>query len=161
MVFTQTQRTSLGFMIASGTPQSYLELLSRMAETIADELGLSLVTASKDVENLRTTFFIRLAGLPTKAGAKPDLVIEIATNLVLPEADALAHVRECWRYDGEKLAFYELQNGQYVEPSASPAFPFVQAEDLGAFLEQNDADGADTVVWRLKTLLQKHKPSSN
>ena len=162
MVFTQTQRAGLVFMTASGTPQFYLDLLCRMAETIADELGLLLVTASKDEEKLRATFFIRLAGLAsTKSDAKPDLVIEIATNLVSPEATELGNVRECWRYDGAKLAFYELQNGEYVEPSASLAFPFVQAEDLAAFLEQSAADGADTVVWRLKSLLQKHKPASN
>ena len=162
MVSAQTQRAGLGFMTASGTPQSYLELLSRMAETIADELGLSLVAASKDEENLRAAFFVQFAGLPTKkADPKPDLVIEIATNLELPVADELAHVRECWRYDGEKLKFYELQKGEYVEPSASLAFPFLQAEDLAAFLEQSEADGADTVLWRLRMLLQKHKPASD
>ena len=149
-------------MTESRTPEFFLDLLSRMAETIADELGLSLVAASKDEENLRASFFIQFAGLPTtKADPKPDLVIEIATNLVLPVADELAHVRELWRFDGEKLKFYELQKGEYVEPSASLAFPFVQAEDIAAFLEQSEADSADIVLWRLKTLMQKHKPVSN
>jgi hypothetical protein len=149
-------------MITARTPEFFLDLLCRMAETIADELGLSLVTALKDEANLRAAFFVQFAGLPSnKIASKPDLVIEIATNLVSPTASELGEVRECWRYDGEKLKFYEFQNGEYVEPSASLAFPFVQAEDLAAFLEQSEADGADTVVWRLKSLLQKHKPASN
>ncbi|NOT64381.1 MAG: hypothetical protein HOP19_29535 [Acidobacteria bacterium] len=149
-------------MIESKTPLFYFDLLSRMAESIADELGLSLVAASKDEENLRAAFYVQFAGLPTtKADPKPDLVIEIATNLVSPAATELGNVRECWRFDGEQLKFYELQKGEYVEPGASLAFPFLQAEDLAAFLEQSKADSADTVLWRLRMLLQKHKPASD
>jgi hypothetical protein len=160
MVFTQTQRAGVVAIHKNNEP-IFHDLLCRMAEVIADELGMSLIAESgqAQADALSKAFHVCLPGLPVRAGAAPDLMIEIVMTEATPEA---AHgIRECWRFDGERLAFYALRNGVYQEQNDSLAFPFVQAEDLAAFLEQSKADGTETVLWRLKTLMQKHKPVSN
>ncbi len=58
------------------------------------------------------------------------MVIEIdvtSPSLAKLPIFAQAGVPEVWRFDGNRLAVYELSGGEYVEREASVAFPAVTA----------------------------------
>ena len=52
-------------------------------------------------------------------------------------------VPEFWRYDGQSLRVYELQEGDYCEADVSPTFPTVPKTRLYEFLEQAREDEVD------------------
>lgn len=43
---------------------------------------------------------------------------------------------EVWRYDGQRLQIYQLQQGEYLESAISPTFPLLPATRVEEFLEQ-------------------------
>ena len=49
-------------------------------------------------------------------------------------------VPEFWRYNGQDLRIYTLQEAQYVECDRSPTFPWMQKEYLYNFLEEAQQD---------------------
>jgi Uma2 family endonuclease len=58
----------------------------------------------------------------------PDLVVEIDithSDINKPALYASMGVPELWRYDGQELHIYQLQNYEYVETDGSPTFPQV------------------------------------
>jgi Uma2 family endonuclease len=70
----------------------------------------------------------------------PDLVIEI--DITNPSLDkfpifAQAGVPEVWRFDGSRLAIYELSGGEYRERDTSIAFP-AAAGDITAFIKESE-----------------------
>jgi Uma2 family endonuclease len=79
----------------------------------------------------------------------PDLAVEIdITSSSLNQFDIYADlgVMEIWRYDGEKIKFYQLQNGEYVECDHSPTFPTLPATKVDEFLDQCQILGVTTAV---------------
>ncbi len=73
----------------------------------------------------------------------PDLIIEV--DITHTDIDKLAlyssmKVPEFWRYNGETLRIYKLQNGQYVEVENSPTFPGVEKGKLYEFLAECEID---------------------
>jgi Uma2 family endonuclease len=73
----------------------------------------------------------------------PDLVVEI--DITHTDIDKLRlyssmGIPEFWRYDGEILKIYVLQNGQYGEVDLSPTFPKVPKTKLYEFLAQARQD---------------------
>lgn len=76
----------------------------------------------------------------------PDLVLEIDMSSgsldKLPIYAAIG-VPELWRYDGNKLEVFVLQqlDGEYEAVSNSPTFPWMEMEVIPRFLRQSLVDG--------------------
>ena len=71
----------------------------------------------------------------------PDLIIEI--DITGPSLDkfpifARMGVPEVWRFDGSRLAIYELFGGDYQERDTSLAFPAVAASDITALIKESE-----------------------
>lgn len=84
----------------------------------------------------------------------PDLVIEI--DITSPSLDkfpifAQVGVPEVWRFDGSRLAIYELSGGEYRERDMSIAFTTVAAGDITAFIRESET--MDRPEWARKLRL--------
>jgi len=69
----------------------------------------------------------------------PDLVVEIDithTDIDKNRLYAGLGIPEFWRYNGERIQFFQLQGEGYQEVEISPTFPLMQKEDLYVFLSQ-------------------------
>ena len=67
----------------------------------------------------------------------PDLVIEVDitnTNLNKNALYADLGVPEFWRFNGQTLTIYQLQDGRYEEVTRSPTFPKIPKDALYQFL---------------------------
>lgn len=83
----------------------------------------------------------------------PDLALEIdITSSSLNQFDLYADlgVPEIWRYDGRKLQFYQLQNGEYVECDRSPTFPIIPATKVIEFLDNCKTLGITSSVRKFR-----------
>ncbi|OCR00859.1 hypothetical protein BCD67_24350 [Oscillatoriales cyanobacterium USR001] len=79
----------------------------------------------------------------------PDLAVEInITSSSLNQFDIYADlgVAELWRYDGEQIKFYQLQNGEYIECDRSPTFPTLSPTKVDEFLAQCQTLGVTAAV---------------
>ena len=79
----------------------------------------------------------------------PDLAVEInITSSSLNQFDIYADigVAELWRYDGEKIKFYQLQNAEYIECDRSPTFPTLSHTKVDEFLAQCQTIGITVAV---------------
>jgi Uma2 family endonuclease len=75
------------------------------------------------------------------ADPPPDLIIEIditSPSLAKLPLFAKAGVPEVWRFDGNRLAIYELIGDEYLERDASVAFPAVTSADVTAFIKDSE-----------------------
>ncbi len=78
----------------------------------------------------------------------PDRVIEVDithTDIAKNQFYASLGVPEFWRYDGEVWRIYQLQEGVYIEATASPTFPKVPKAWLYQFLERAKEDEIEAV----------------
>jgi Uma2 family endonuclease len=89
-------------------------------------------------------FYVQSAGLiagksqlDLRSDPPPDVVVEIdlrhESHSKLPLYAGLG-VPEVWRYDGEAVTIFRLQEEQYVPAAASVALPMLSAEILTRFL---------------------------
>lgn len=80
----------------------------------------------------------------------PDLVVEVDithTDINKLRFYASLGVLEFWRYNGQVLRIYQLQNGSYVEVESSPTFSLAIKECLYQFLQDcylDEVDGENT-----------------
>ncbi len=73
----------------------------------------------------------------------PDIVVEVDithTDINKFRLYAEMGVPEFWRFNGQMLQIYQLQDGQYAEVEVSPTFPTVPKTRLYEFLEQARKD---------------------
>ncbi|NEP78261.1 MAG: Uma2 family endonuclease [Okeania sp. SIO3C4] len=73
----------------------------------------------------------------------PDLVVEVDithTDINKLNLYASMGILEFWRYDGEVLLIYQLQNQKYVEVETSPTFPKIEKATFYDFIEQSKLD---------------------
>jgi Uma2 family endonuclease len=73
----------------------------------------------------------------------PDLVVEVdITHSDIDKLQLYAKmgVPEFWRYDGQALRIYQLQENRYCEAEVSPTFPTIPKTKLYEFLEQARED---------------------
>lgn len=150
------------------SPSSEHERYNRTAAQIVEELAVEM---DVHIDSLGSTTFRRedldrgfepdscfyignAAGVRGKkrvdlsTDPPPDLVIEI--DITSPSLDKLplfakAGVPEVWRFDGSRLAIYELSGGAYLERDASVAFPAVTAAAVTAFIK--DSETMDRPEW--------------
>lgn len=73
----------------------------------------------------------------------PDLVVEVDithTDIDKNQLYAAIGIAEFWRYNGEILRIYHLDNGEYQESEKSQIFPIIEKNELYAFLAQAQQD---------------------
>ena len=73
----------------------------------------------------------------------PDLVVEVditPTQINKLRLYASMGVADFWRYNGEELRIYRLENAQYAEIENSPTFPDMEKAKLYEFLQQAKKD---------------------
>lgn len=74
----------------------------------------------------------------------PDLVIEV--DITSPSLDKLPiyaqmGVSEVWRYDGDDLSFFTLDQGQYSEVATSAVLPPITAQVVSELVEKSKSLG--------------------
>ncbi|HIK04846.1 MAG TPA: Uma2 family endonuclease [Trichormus sp. M33_DOE_039] len=70
----------------------------------------------------------------------PDLAIEIditCSSVNKFHIYSALDIAELWRYDGQKLKFYQLADDQYIEMKSSIAFPILSVSEMGRFMQQS------------------------
>jgi Uma2 family endonuclease len=146
----------LEIMAPSAKREKYKELILRIADTAADELGCELDSFGSTTFKLSklakgsepdTCFYVQHAGSVTgkdridlSIDPPPDVVVEI--DVAHDSRSKLAiyaslRVPELWVYDERRLRVYHLTEQGYVEAAASLAFPPLNGDVLSRFLEQS------------------------
>lgn len=132
------------------------EFFARMIELfiriLVEELGYRIKTMGSttlDYENLDrgaepdNAYYIQ--NQPTVAGRNvnfaqdppPDLIVEVDithTDIDKNRLYASMGVPEFWRFNGQVLRIYQLQDQAYTEVEISPTFPIISKEQLYEFL---------------------------
>ena len=91
----------------------------------------------------------------------PDLVVEVDITHTDIDKNALyadLGIPEFWRYDGQTLKIYQLQNKQYQDVDTSPTFPDIPKERLYIFLNDCAQKGETPAkrnlrIWLRETVL--------
>lgn len=89
----------------------------------------------------------------------PDLVIEVDITHSDINKNALytaLGIPEFWRYNGQTLTIYQLQNGKYQEVPASPTFPQMPKEQLYTFLQNCTQQGETAAKRTLRAWIRKN-----
>ncbi len=131
--------------------ETYRKLLGRLVEALTEELEVeirSLGSRTCDREDLTRglepdqCYYIQneqavwdKEQIDLSKDPPPDLAIEIdITSSSINRLDIYADlgVSEVWRYDGQTLTMYCLENKQYQNCSSSIAFPLLTPSDIGS-----------------------------
>lgn len=134
--------------------ESYKKLLGRLVEALTEELGIevrSLGSRTCDRQDLAQglepdqCYYIQneqavwdKEQINLEIDPPPDLAIEVdisSSSINRLNIYADLGVPEVWRYDGQSLMIYRLENQQYQSCSHSAAFPLLAATDVERFLE--------------------------
>jgi Uma2 family endonuclease len=134
--------------------ETYRKLLGRLVEALTEELAVevrSLGSRTCDRQDLARglepdqCYYIQneqavwdKEQIDLSQDPPPDLAIEVdITSSSINRLDIYADlgVPEIWRYDGQNLIMYHLENQQYQNCSHSIAFPLLTPSDLKRFLE--------------------------
>ena len=146
---------NLEIMAPSPEHEYYKKLLGRFAETIAEELKISIYPLGSTTFNRRD---LRAGAEPDECfyiqnhnavkGKKrlylpqdppPDLVIEIdITSSSENRLDVYASlgVPEIWRYDGKSFTINHLHDKKYILREQSLAFPNLPISEISRFLQE-------------------------
>ena len=134
--------------------ESYKKLLGRLVEALTEELGIevrSLGSRTCDRQDLAQglepdqCYYIQnepavwdKEQINLEIDPPPDLAIEVDISSSLINRLSIyadLGVPEVWRYDGQSLMMYQLENQQYQSCNHSAAFPLLRAADVERFLE--------------------------
>jgi Uma2 family endonuclease len=92
----------------------------------------------------------------------PDLIAEVDithTDINKLLLYASMGVPEFWRYNGQTLRIYQLQDGQYIEVENSPTFPWEIKDRLYQFLAEGKLDEVEAEKSFRAWVQQAQKPS--
>jgi len=90
----------------------------------------------------------------------PDIVVEVDLghdSLSKFQVYSALGVPEIWRYDGELLTIYHLDQEQYVTGSASQALPALSSEVLTEFLARSHNEDQYEVLLAFENWLQQYE----
>lgn len=146
-------RGNLEIIAPSLEHEFYKKVIGRFVETLAEELKVKIYPLGSttfkrpELSGAETDECFYIQNRRSVQGKKrldledppPDLVIEIditssSENRLAVYADL--EVLEVWRYDGESLKIYQLQNQEYIQVNKSLAFPGVAITEIAQFLQQ-------------------------
>lgn len=138
-------------------PSEEHETASRLIELfisiLTEELGLNIRTLGSttlkrpelsagaepdDCYYIANEPLVRGRTIDLERDPPPDLVVEVDISNTDINKNALyaqIGVPEFWRYDGQYLTIYQLNQGQYQEVSNSPAFSWLDKSVLYKFLQ--------------------------
>jgi Uma2 family endonuclease len=149
-------RGTLEIMSPSSEHERYNRTVAQIVEELAVEMDVNIDSLGsttfrrEDIDRgfePDSCFYIRNVAhvrgkkrIDLSIDPPPDLVIEI--DITSPSLDkfpifAKVGVPEVWRFDGSKLAIYELAGGAYLERDTSVAFPAVTATDITGFVKES------------------------
>ena len=150
-------RGTLEIMSPSSEHERYNRTIAQIVEELAVEMDINIDSLGsttfrrEDIDHgfePDSCFYIENAArvrgkkrIDLSIDPPPDMVIEI--DITSPSLDkfpifAQAGVPEVWRFDGSRLAIYELTGGNYQERDTSIAFPSVTASDVTAFVKESE-----------------------
>jgi Uma2 family endonuclease len=163
-------RGRLSIMSPSARHEKCKELILRIADTIADELGCDLESFGSTTFKTRelgkgaepdTCFYVQSAaavagkvGLDPAVDPPPDVIVEIdLAHTSEGKFSFYAGLRapELWLYDGDRAQIYHLTAQGYEVASVSRAFPILTSLALTRFMAEGQA-GPERAV--LKSLRQ-------
>ena len=146
-------RGHLEILEPSPEHQFYKTIIGRFVETLAEELGLKIVSVGStnfkrpELSSAEPNECFYIQNASAVKGNKsidisqnpPDLVVEIditssAENSLQVYADV--GVPEVWIYNGERLIINRLENKAYVSCDRSLPFPSVDILEIVGFLQQ-------------------------
>ncbi|MCC3528706.1 MAG: Uma2 family endonuclease [Microcoleus sp. PH2017_22_RUC_O_B] len=148
-------------------------LLKQFVTTLSDELKLKrkgFGSTTLNREDLKqgaepdSCFYIqnvdRIRGrkINLSNDPPPDLIIEV--DLTSPSTNRFAiyqnlGVPEIWRYLGEAVQFFKLQNGEYVICQDSSTFPIVSSEIINQLLQMAETEDDMTIIDALRVWVRE------
>jgi Uma2 family endonuclease len=150
-------RGTLEIMSPSSEHERYNRTVAQIVEELAVEMDMNIDSLGsttfrrEDIDRgfePDSCFYIQNASrvrgkkrIDLSADPPPDLVIEIdITSPSLNKFPIFAHVGvpEVWRFDGNRLAIYELIGSSYQEREISISFPAVAASDVTTFIKESE-----------------------
>ena len=163
-------------MSPSARHEKCKELVLRIADVIADELGSDLDSFGSTTFKNRelgkgaepdTCFYVQSAaavagktGLDPAVDPPPDVVVEIdlahASEGKFPFYADL-RVPELWLYDGERARIYQLTPQGYEIAQASRAFPILTALALTRFMAEGQAGSERAVLRSLRLWIRAER----
>ena len=146
----------LQIMVVSSRHERPNRRLASLVEVLAEEWALdieqlgSMTFKRKDLQKgfePDSCFYIEHADtirdreeIDLAVDPPPDLSIEVditSGSLNRFPIFAAVGIPEIWRFDGKRVAIFQLESGDYVEAANSLAFPLVTGEILTLFLEES------------------------
>ncbi|NQE35762.1 Uma2 family endonuclease [Microcoleus asticus] len=148
-------------------------LLKQFVTTLSDELKLKrkgFGSTTLNREDLKqgaepdSCFYIqnvdRIRGrkINLSIDPPPDLIIEV--DLTSPSTNRFTiyknlGVPEIWRYLGETVQFFQLQNGEYASCEYSGAFPIVSSGIINQFLQMAEMEDDTTIIDALRVWVRQ------
>lgn len=122
--------------------------IKTMGSTTLDYPGLDRAAEPDNAYYIQNQFRVAGRNVDLAQDPPPDLVVEIDithTDIDKNRLYASMGVSEFWRYNGQVLRVYQLQNQAYVEVERSSTFPAVPKEYLYDFLAQCKTDEIEAV----------------
>ncbi|MGH9936377.1 MAG: Uma2 family endonuclease, partial [Blastocatellia bacterium] len=170
------QRGRMEITMPSPEHEEYADLIQDLTRLLVRELGLRLEsrgTALLKCE-LRETgaqpdgcFYIQHAAqvigkrqIDLSTDPPPDIVVEVdlsSQSLGKFSIYAALGVPEIWRYDAVAFEMWRLSGQEYVEASASRAFPFLTAAVMTEMIEQSKVIGQDEALENFRRWIQQRK----
>ncbi|MGK7944117.1 MAG: Uma2 family endonuclease [Microcystaceae cyanobacterium] len=150
--------------------------LGRLVETTTEVLGLeisSLCSTTLSREDLKKgiepdeCYYITNEELVRgkidfdfKVDPAPDLAIEV--DITSSSLDRLGihqalGIGEIWRFDGEKLFIYGLENGSYQEKEKSQVLPILSKSVIVTFLKRRGTIGENALLREFRQWLQQNR----
>ena len=143
-------------------------LLKRIVTALTEELDLKIKgfgSTTLNREDLKqgaepdSCFYIqnvaRILGkrLDISTDPPPDLVIEV--DITSPSSNRFVvytqlEIPEVWRYWGEGVQIYQLQNREYIICDRSPTFPILSAAMLNQFLQMAESQDDNAIIRSLR-----------
>lgn len=142
----------LEFMAPLEAHENSSDLIGNFINIVVEEAGLNIKSMGSTTLNrpdlrvgaepdkcyyIANETLVRGKTVDLSVDPPPDLVIEVDitnTNLNKNFLCADLGVPELWRFNGQTLTIYQLQDGRYQEVTISPAFPKIPKDALYQFL---------------------------
>ncbi|MDK3159874.1 Uma2 family endonuclease [Kamptonema cortianum] len=160
--------------------ESYKRWLGRLVEIVTEELDVEIRSLSactwsrkdlaKGVEADECYYIQNEAAIRTKmlidltVDPPPDLAIEVdITSLSLPRLPIYQGlgVPEVWRFDGSRLQFVGLIDGEYREVNRSIAIPLLTVEAVQTLLQQASEMGETSWAKQVRQWVREQQNAGN
>lgn len=173
-------RGKLEIMTPLPEHETHKRLLGRLVEATTEVLGIEIYSlgstnwSRQDLQKgIEPDEAYYITHEPTMRGKRqidltrdrtPDLAIEIditSSSLDRLSIYAALGINEIWRFDGDNLTIYILQNGTYHPQEQSRQFPMLTRTDILYFLNKRGQIGENALIREFRQWLSKLEPREN